>query len=129
MRLSFTLALAIVVAACGSTHGGGFSNSSSGGSGGSSGGSSGTGGSSGGFAMPDGGVSGSCNDGGTSSATGGTITAMGGPNIVVHGQPATVQLTASAGGIPITGTWTTSNTTIGTVGTNGVFTANGYVGG
>jgi hypothetical protein len=127
MRLSsFTLALAIVVSACGSTRGGGFSSSSSGGSGGSSGGS---GGGSGGFAMPDGGVSGSCNDGGTSSATGGTITAMGGPNILVHGQSASVQLTASAGGIPITGTWTTSNTTIGTVGTNGVFTANGYVGG
>jgi hypothetical protein len=57
------------------------------------------------------------------------ITAAGGPNIVVHGQPKDVQLTATAGGSPVTGTWTTSNTEVGTVGSNGVFHANGYVGG
>jgi len=47
----------------------------------------------------------------------------------VHGQPVAVPLTASAGGSPITGTWTTNNTTVGTVGSDGVFHANGYVGG
>src|ERR1700722_11959577 len=43
---------------------------------------------------------------------GGKITAAGGPNIVVHGQPTTVQLTATAGGNSITGTWTTSDTAV-----------------
>jgi hypothetical protein len=64
-----------------------------------------------------------------SAVTGGTITAAGGSNIVVHGQPTSVQLTASANGVPIIGTWTTSNTTVGTVGSDGVFHSNGYVGG
>ena len=58
-------------------------------------------------------VVGGC-DGGPSLG-GGTITAAGGPNIVVHGQPIAVQLTASAGGTPITGTWTTSDTAVGSV--------------
>jgi hypothetical protein len=80
------------------------------------------------FGSDGGVVSGSC-DGGLSSVSGGTITAAGGPNIAVHGQPTSVQLTAMANGVPITGTWTTSNSTVGTVGSDGVFHANGYVGG
>ena len=72
-------------------------------------------------------VVGSC-DGGT-LLSGGAITAAGGTHLVVHGQPTTVQLTASAGGIPITGTWTTSDTAVGSVGSDGVFHANGWVGG
>jgi hypothetical protein len=67
-------------------------------------------------------------DGGP-TLSGGTITAAGGPNIVVHGQPTTVQLTASSGGTPISGTWTTSDTAVGSVGSDGLFHANGYVGG
>jgi len=68
-------------------------------------------------------------DGGTPPLAGGTIVADGGTNIVVNGQPKSVQLTATAGGSPITGTWTTSDPTIGTVGSDGVFHANGFVGG
>jgi hypothetical protein len=73
-------------------------------------------------------ITGYC-DGGGSPVNGGSITAAGGSNIVVSGQPTTVQLTASAGGKPIAGTWTTSNTTVGTVSSNGVFSTSGFVGG
>ncbi len=68
-------------------------------------------------------------DGGPPPVSGGMITAMGGPDITVAGAPKDVQLSASANGSPVTGTWTTSDTTIGSVGTDGVFHANGYVGG
>jgi hypothetical protein len=68
-------------------------------------------------------------DSGTPPLAGGTIVADGGTTIVVNGQPKSVQLTATAGGSPITGTWTTSDPTIGTVGSDGVFHANGFVGG
>jgi hypothetical protein len=67
--------------------------------------------------------------GGSPSVAGGVITAAGGPDIVVNGQPKDVQLTATAGGDPVTGTWTTSDTAIGSVGSDGVFHANGFVGG
>jgi hypothetical protein len=81
------------------------------------------------FGDDGGSVLGTC-DGGLPLVSGGTITAAGGPSIVVHGQPTSVQLTATAGGAAITGgTWNTSDTTIGTVGTDGVFHANGNVGG
>jgi hypothetical protein len=68
-------------------------------------------------------------DGGLPSAACGTITAAGGPHIVVHGQPTSVQLTAACNGASLTGTWTTSDTAVGSVGADGVFHANGYVGG
>jgi hypothetical protein len=68
-------------------------------------------------------------DGGLPSLPGGMISVAGGTNIVVHGQPKAVQLTATAGGAPVTGTWNTSDTAVGTVGSDGVFHANGYVGG
>ncbi|HEY1536405.1 MAG TPA: hypothetical protein VGF76_20435 [Polyangiaceae bacterium] len=68
-------------------------------------------------------------DGGPPTIGGGVITAAGGTNITVGGAPKDVQLSASANGMPVTGTWTTSDTTIGSVGTDGVFHANGYVGG
>jgi len=68
-------------------------------------------------------------DSGPPTIGGGMITATGGTNITVGGAPKDVQLSASANGSPVTGTWTTSDTTIGSVGTDGVFHANGYVGG
>jgi len=68
-------------------------------------------------------------DGGPPVISGGTITAEGGPDIIVTGMQKDVQLTATAGGSPVTGTWTTSDTTIGSIGSDGVFHANGYVGG
>jgi len=82
------------------------------------GGAPGTGGSSGGNAS-DGGL----------SIPGGEITAVGGPKVVVNGVAKTVQLTATVNGTPVTGTWTTSDTTVGSVGADGVFHANGLVGG
>ncbi len=121
--LTLTLSLALVVSACGSVQRGGFAGDSNGGS--SSGGSSGSGTDDGGpgnqsFGSLDSSLPSAC----------GAITAAGGPNIVVNGQPKSVQLTASAcTGAPPTGTWTTSNTAIGTVGSDGVFHPNGYVGG
>jgi hypothetical protein len=126
--LTLTLALAVVASACGSSSSrGGF------GTGGDDGGISPGDDSGGGFTGSSGGSSGSSGvtgrcDGG-SVVTGGTITAMGGPNIVVHGQPASVKLTASAGGTAINGAWNTTNSAIGTVGNDGVFHASGYVGG
>src|SRR5258706_597805 len=117
--VSLTLAFAVVCAACGAAKSGPFFADSIDEAGaGADGGSS---------FFDDGGTSASC-DGGTSAA-GGTITAAGGPNIVVHGQPASVALTASAAGAPVIGTWTTSDTAVGSVGSDGVFHANGYVGG
>ena len=119
--LTLGLALAIMAPACASSPPGSFSTVGSEAGTGAEGGSP--------VLFGDGGgpLVGGC-DGGPSFA-GGTITAAGGPNIVVHGQPTSVQLTASAGGTPITGTWTTSDTAVGSVGGDGVFHANGYVGG
>ncbi|HEY4107247.1 MAG TPA: hypothetical protein VGM44_25290 [Polyangiaceae bacterium] len=68
-------------------------------------------------------------DGGPPLISGGMITATGGPNITVNGAEKDVPLTATADGMPVSGTWTTSDTTIGSVGSDGVFHANGYVGG
>jgi hypothetical protein len=68
-------------------------------------------------------------DAGPLPIPGGEITAVGGPNIVVNGVAKTVQLTATANGTPLTGTWTTADTTVGSVGADGVFHANGFVGG
>lgn len=130
LALPLALALAVVASACGSNQQSGFSAGSDGGnSGSSSGGGSSDGGS--GSLINDGGggiITGYC-DGGGSPVSGGTIMAAGGPNIVVKGQPTTVQITAASGGTPIKGTWTTSNTTVGTVSSTGVFSTSGYVGG
>jgi hypothetical protein len=68
-------------------------------------------------------------DGGPPEVSGGEIAVDGGPNITVAGAPKDVKLTATASGMAVMGTWTTSDTTIGSVGTDGVFHANGYVGG
>jgi hypothetical protein len=68
-------------------------------------------------------------NGGPPPVAGGEITATGGPNVVVTGQPAAVQLTATANGAPVTGTWTTSDPSIGSVSSDGMFNANGFVGG
>ncbi|HEY2515353.1 MAG TPA: hypothetical protein VGI39_31010 [Polyangiaceae bacterium] len=120
--LPFAIALALA-AACASSAQVGFSPTDGGGEG-----TSGEGGSPPLLGADGGGtVVASC-DGGA-PVSGATITAAGGPHLVVHGQPATVQLTASAGGSQITGTWTTSDTAIGSVGSDGLFHANGYVGG
>jgi hypothetical protein len=68
-------------------------------------------------------------EGGLPPVAGGEITAAGGPNIVVSGQPKGVQLTATANGGPVAGTWTTSDPAIGSVSSSGMFEANGFVGG
>jgi hypothetical protein len=136
LALALTIALAIAAPACGGTGERGAFGADSDGDGGSDAGRGfeGSSGSSGGddgsplFGDSGPPFSGGC-DGGAPSPSGGTITAAGGPNIVVHGQPTSVQLTATAGGAPVTGTWTTSDTAVGTVGSDGVFHANGYVGG
>jgi hypothetical protein len=116
--LALALAIGLVVPACATTRTDEFTDTDGGGD--PDGSASLLGGEAGSF--------GPC-DGGVTSANGGTITAEGGPNIVVHGQPASVKLTASAGGAAVAGVWTTSDTAIGSVGSDGVFHANGYVGG
>jgi hypothetical protein len=129
LALSLTLALAAAASACGSNQQSGFNPASGDGGGNPVDGS--LAGDSGGHLIGDDGgsiVTGYC-DGGGSPVSGGTITAAGGPNIVVKGQATTVQLTASSGGTAIKGTWTTSNTTVGTVSSTGVFHTSGYVGG
>lgn len=130
--LTVTLMLAcasvVVSTACGSAHEGQFFDDVDGSTGPGGGGIGGGGDGDGGSFFGDGGAGGSC-DGGAASAAGGSITAAGGTNIVVHGQPTSVALTASAGGAPIAGSWTTSDTAVGTVTGDGVFHANGYVGG
>jgi len=68
-------------------------------------------------------------DGGPPSIAGGEITAEGGPSIVVTGATKDVKLTATANGTPVSGTWTASDTTLGSVSADGVFHANGFVGG
>jgi hypothetical protein len=127
--LTLTFALAIVVPACASSSHEIFVDNPDGSPSGMGSSGSGSGGGLGGglFGNDGGSVVSDC-DGGQ-SITGGTITAAGGPNIVVHGQPLAVPLTASGNGTPITGTWTTSDTAVGSVGGDGVFHANGYVGG
>ncbi len=118
IALGFMLALSIVAPACGTKQPGAFDLDSDGGARGADGSSS--------IAPPLGGGG----EGGLPSVPCGTITAAGGPLIVVHGQPTYVQLTAtdcSSG--TLTGTWTTSDTAVGTVGSDGVFHTNGYVGG
>ena len=124
--MTLALALAVVGTACGTAQRDTFTDDGGSGSSGGSGGGFG----SGDDGSPSFGVTG---DGGNSNPTlscgTATITAAGGPNITVTGQPKSVQLTATCGGSPLSGTWTTSNTTIGTVSSSGAFTANGYVGG
>ena len=122
--LAYTLSLAAVLTACSTKSGPGSTNGHTSGGGNDGTGGSGiiTGNGGGGNAIETG-------DGGPPPIAGGTITADGGPSIVVNGAPKDVQLTATASGAPVTGTWTTSDTTIGSVGTDGVFHANGYVGG
>jgi hypothetical protein len=127
LALPFTLALGATIPACAK------SNSSFGLAGDNSGAVD-DGGSGGILIVPpsngDGGVlSFVTGDGGSPSIAGGEITAAGGTDIVVDGQPKDVQLTATLNGAPVTGTWTTSEPAIGAVGTDGVFQANGFVGG
>ncbi|HWZ92677.1 MAG TPA: hypothetical protein VNW92_27615, partial [Polyangiaceae bacterium] len=120
--LALTLALAAVLPAC-STKSNGSVNTRPGGGGDGSGGTSG-------IITGNGGTTGIITgDGGPPTIAGGVITPAGGPNIMVSGAPKDIMLTATADGMPVTGTWTTSDTTIGSVGSDGVFHANGYVGG
>jgi hypothetical protein len=104
LALTITLPLAFLVPACGSARDTFPGDTDAGGADGDLFGADGPA-----FGDGFGSVQGTC-DGGLSLVTGGTIT-------------------ASAGGVPIHGIWTTSNTTVGTVGSDGVFHANGYVGG
>ncbi len=123
--LALTLALSAVAAVapgC-STKSNGSVNMRTGG-----GGSDNSGGTSGINPM-NGGTPGINTDGGPPPIAGGLITATGGTMITVSGAPKDVQLTATADGMPVSGTWTTSDTAIGSVGSDGVFHANGFVGG
>ncbi len=123
--LAVTLALAAVAPAC--------STKSSGSSPGRPDGSSGTGDGTGGAGIitGNGGTGNGINtgDGGPPVINGGEIAVEGGTMITVGGAPKDVKLTATSSGTPVTGTWTTNDTTIGSVGTDGVFHANGFVGG
>ncbi len=123
--LALTVVVTAVAAACSTKPGGGSLASRTGGGGGD-GNSAGTSGLNTGTSGSDGLNTG---DGGPPSVAGGTITAAGGTSITVNGQPKSVALTATLNGAPVTGTWTTSDTTIGSVGSDGTFHANGYVGG
>ncbi len=122
--LALTLALATLIPACSTKSPGSSLASRSGGGDGNTAGTSG-------INVGNGGSGAGINvgDGGPPPVAGGVITADGGPSITVSGAQKDVQLTATADGSPISGTWTTSDTTIGSVGSDGVFHANGYVGG
>ena len=122
--LALTLAVAAVAGACSTKSGGSTTGRPNNGNGGDGQGGSGiiTGNGGSGNTIQTG-------DGGPPPINGGEIAVEGGTDIVVNGMPKDVQLTATASGSPVTGTWTTSDTTIGSVGTDGVFHANGYVGG
>ena len=61
---------------------------------------------------------------------GATINVDGGNQVTLNGTPKDVKLSATLqDGTPASGQWTTDDTRIGSVGTDGVFHANGYVGG
>jgi mono/diheme cytochrome c family protein len=70
-------------------------------------------------------------DAGTTQViAGATINAEGGNQLTLNGTPKDVKLTATLqDGTSVTGQWTTDDTRIGSVGTDGLFHANGYVGG
>ena len=126
LALPLTLALAAALPACGKSDAPGFAfgGDDSGAGGVDSAGSGSTifinGNDGGGLASGNGGLP---------PLAGGEITAAGGPSIVVNGQPKAVQLTATANGAPVAGTWTTSDPAVGSVGSDGMFHANGLVGG
>src|SRR5471032_836229 len=110
--LALTLAVTAAAAAC-STKPNGSSIATRGGDSGA-----GNGAGTSGFIIGNGGSEGllTGDAGGPPPIAGGTITAAGGPSITVSGTPKDVQLTAMASGAPVSGTWTTSDTTIGSVG-------------
>jgi len=69
-------------------------------------------------------------DSGPPVVSGGMIAVDGGNVITVTGTTKDVKLTATTmDGSPVTGTWTTDDTRVGSVGADGVFQANGYTGG
>jgi hypothetical protein len=128
LALPFTLALGVMIPACAKSNARDF------GSAGDNSGAVDDGGSGGTLVIPPSEGDGSAlgfvtGDGGSPSIAGGEITAAGGPDIVVNGQPKDVQLTVTVNGAPVMGTWTTSDPSIGSVGSDGVFHANGFVGG
>ncbi len=69
--------------------------------------------------------------GGSTGGTCGAITNITGANtITLTGAPQNIQFTASVNGAPVTqGDWLVDNTIAGSIGSDGVFHANGYVGG
>jgi hypothetical protein len=69
--------------------------------------------------------------GGPPTCGGGTIeNQTGGNTIVLNGTPKSIQFTAKVGGNPVTGgMWLVDDTLVGSIGNDGVFHANGYVGG
>lgn len=112
------LALAAIVPACSATSGNGPGLTGTGGNG-----SGGAGDVGGGLTVGVG--------GGDPGISGGTISNDTGGNVIIlHGMPKNIQFTASVNGTPVTGgTWVVDDTLVGSIGDDGVFHANGYVGG
>ena len=122
--LAFTLALAAVTPACSTKSPSSVTGRPNGSGGDGSGGNGLNTGNGGGTVLNTG-------DGGPPVISGATITADGGNVIVVTGVTKDVKLTAAGSdGSPVTsGMWTTDDTKVGSVGADGTFHANGYVGG
>jgi WD40-like Beta Propeller Repeat len=77
-----------------------------------------------------GGVSLSGGGGGTGAPCGTIINATGSNTVTLDGTPKNIQFKASAGGTAVTGaSWLVNDTLVGSIGNDGVFHANGYVGG
>jgi WD40-like Beta Propeller Repeat len=118
------LALAAIGAACSATsqHAGFGANGTGGSGAGGAGAATGSGGT---------GLTLGIDGGGPGSCGGGTITnATGGGTINLQGAPQTIQFTANVNGSPATASqWLVNDTLVGSIGNDGVFHANGYVGG
>jgi hypothetical protein len=121
------LVLAAIGPACSATNGRGSSSTSGltggGGNGPGSGASTGT--------ATGGGTSFGVGGGSTTTCSGGTITnATGSNTIVLKGTPQNIQFKANTGSMNTTsGNWLVNDTLIGSIGSDGVFHANGYTGG
>ncbi len=121
------LTLAGIGSACSATGGHGFNTGATGSGGSSSTASAGDGPGAGGgtnFTVGAGG-------GNTGTCGGGTITNATGSNTInLTGTPQNIQFTATDGGSPVKGgTWLVNDTLVGSIGNDGIFHANGYVGG
>ncbi len=121
-RFGFIVALALLIASCAS--GGSDRRDGPGAA------TSGAGGSLIGTAGVGGGIDVGPNDGGNTPPLDGKINVDGGETVVVSGQPVNVQLRLKLNdGSEPRVVWSVDDTRIGSIGADGVFHANGYVGG